>query len=125
MPLPGQTSSDSRHGLYIAGDYHYLRGLRYDSADVQVRFDTDSSGLVTLNPTTIPISAAHTYSNKGNGFALDLGVGAVVDRWKFGFGVNGLANRINWGNPHFEQIAFREKCVPKWRKTFENGYNPP
>jgi hypothetical protein len=105
MPLPGQSSSSSRQGLYVAGDYHYLRGFRYDAADLQIRFDTDSAGLLTLTPNTTPISAAHSFSNKGNGFAVDLGVGAVVDRWQFGFGVNGIANRINWDNPQFEQIT--------------------
>jgi hypothetical protein len=105
MPFPGQFSSSGRQGLYLAGDYHYLRGFRYDSADLRVRFDTNSAGLLTLTPNTIPVSAAHAYSNKGNGFALDLGVGAVIDRWQFGFGANGIANRINWDNPRFEQIT--------------------
>jgi hypothetical protein len=105
MPLPGHSSSSSRQGLYLAGDYHYLHGFRYDSADLQVRFDTDSAGLLTFNPNTVPVSAAHSYSNSGNGFALDLGVGVVMDRWQFGFGANGIANRINWNNPRFEQIT--------------------
>lgn len=99
MALPGRSSSTNRrNGIYIASNYHYLRGFRYDSADLQVRFDTDSSGLLTLNPTTSPVVADHLYSKTGNGFALDLGIGAVVDRWQFGFGANGIANRINWEN---------------------------
>jgi len=63
--------------------------------------------LITLSPTTVPIAASHYYSNKGNGFALDVGVGAVVDRWQFGVGANGIANRINWDNPRLEQITLQ------------------
>jgi hypothetical protein len=107
MPLPGRSRSDGRSGIYIAGNYHYLRGFRYDSADLQVRFDTDSAGLITLTPTTVPISANHSYSNHGNGFALDLGVGTVIGRWQFGVGANGIANRIDWDNPRLEQITLQ------------------
>jgi hypothetical protein len=97
LALPGRAGEQNRrNGIYIGGNYHYLRGFRYDSGDLQVRFDTDSAGLITLFPTTTPVSVDHTYSTRGSGFALDLGVGAVVDRWQFGFGANGLANRINW-----------------------------
>ena len=28
--------------------------------------------------------------------AIDVGVGAVIDNWEFGFGANGIGNRINW-----------------------------
>jgi len=30
--------------------------------------------------------------------AIDVGVGAVVNNWEFGFGANGLANRIEWSD---------------------------
>jgi hypothetical protein len=107
MPLPGRSTSDGRSGIYIAGNYHYLRGFRYDSADLQVRFDTDSAGLITLAPATTPISANHSYSNHGDGFALDLGVGTVVGPWEFGLGANGIANRIDWNNLRLEQITLQ------------------
>jgi hypothetical protein len=32
----------------------------------------------------------------GTGYAIDLGVGVVVDRWEVGFGADGVANRIDW-----------------------------
>src|SRR6266850_446560 len=108
MALPGGLGSKSRrNGIYIAGNYHYLRGLRYDSADLQVQLDTDAAGLVTLNTSTDPVRADHSFSNKGNGFALDLGVGAVIDRWEFGVGANGIANRINWNNPRLERFTLQ------------------
>ena len=102
-----EAGSNDRSGIYIAGNYHYLRGFRYDSADLQVRFDTDAAGLITISPTTVPIGVNHSYSNNGNGFAMDLGVGAVVDRWQFGVGANGIANRIDWDNPRLEQITLQ------------------
>jgi hypothetical protein len=106
MALPGGRGNNLS-GIYIAGNYHYLRGFRYDSADLQVRFDTDAAGLITISPTTVPIGVNHSYSNSGKGFAMDLGVGAVVDRWQFGVGANGIANRIDWDNPRLEQITLQ------------------
>jgi hypothetical protein len=35
-------------------------------------------------------------ADQGRGFAMDLGVSAVRDRWQVGVGVNGIANRITW-----------------------------
>ncbi len=105
IPLPGDagvSSAPVRDGIYFTGSYHYLHGLRYDAADMAFRFDTDSSGLLTINPSTTPAAIDHLYSNSGRGFALDLAMGVVADRWEFGLGANGLANRIEWDNVHRE-----------------------
>jgi hypothetical protein len=84
-------------GIYLAANYNYLRGLRYESFDSAIRFDTDSAGLLTLNPAlSDPLRITRTSSTEGNGFSIDLGAGVVMDRWQFGFGANGLANRIDW-----------------------------
>ena len=108
LALLGSSSSESRrNGIYIAGNYHYLRGFRFDSADLQVRFDTDSGGLITLNPTVSPALADHLYSNRGNGYAVDIGVGAVVNRWQFGVGSNGIGNRIEWDSLRLERYALQ------------------
>jgi hypothetical protein len=108
LALPGRYGEQNqRNGIYLGANYHYLRGFRYDSADLQLRFDTDFTGLITVFPTTTPLTVDHTYSKKGNGFALDLGVGAVVDRWQFGFGVNGLANRITWDELRLERHSLQ------------------
>jgi hypothetical protein len=107
MPLPGNAGTPRRNSIYIASNYHYLRGFRYDSANLQVQFDTDPNGLVTLTPTTTPVVGDHYYSNKGNGFALDLGVGAVVNHWQFGVGANGIANRINWNDMRLERFTLQ------------------
>jgi len=84
-------------GLYIGANYHYLRGFRYENFEPNARLDTDAQGLLTFNPALgLPVTISRTTSTEGRGFAIDLGVAAVVDRWEVGVGVNGIANRIDW-----------------------------
>lgn len=86
-----------RDGLYVAFDYHYLRGFRYEGGDIAVRLDTDNAGLLTVNPSLpSPIALRRELSEKGHGYAMDMGVAALLNRWEVGFGVNGIANRITW-----------------------------
>ena len=33
-----------REGIYVGANYHYLRGFRYEGADMTFRFDTEASG---------------------------------------------------------------------------------
>jgi len=124
--LPGYDNPDSdRNGIYVAMNYRHLLGFRYEDFDLAVRFDTDDVGNI-VGPSTDPIPAHiqeainnGTYqplnvdylnSESGRGFALDFGVGAVVDAWEFGFGINGIANRIKWddmtlNNYHLEFLT--------------------
>ena len=37
-----------------------------------------------------------TTAESGTGFAIDAGIAAVINGFEVGFGVNGIANRINW-----------------------------
>jgi hypothetical protein len=84
-------------GLYVGANYHYLRGFRYEDFDVRARLDTDNAGLLTVNPALgFPLLIGRTTSESGRGFAIDMGVAGVVGSWQFGFGVNGIANRIEW-----------------------------
>ena len=94
--LAGGGGSTSRDGVYVSANYHYLRGFRYDDFDLAVRLDTDAAGLLTIRPTTTPIEIDRLASTSGNGFALDFGAAVALDRWDFGFGASGVANRINW-----------------------------
>jgi hypothetical protein len=96
--LPGRSafSSSNREGIYVGANYHHLRGFRYQAADMLFRFDTDSSGKLSIQPSTVPAVVNYVDGRSGRGFALDLGVGAVADRWEFGFGANGVGNRIEW-----------------------------
>ncbi len=101
------TRATPRDGVYIATNYHYLRGVHYDTIDLDVRFDTDQSGQVTLAPTTTPISIDRTNAKKGNGFAIDLGTAVVVRGWNFSVGANGIGNRINWDELRSEQLVLQ------------------
>jgi hypothetical protein len=86
-----------RDGIYLAADFNYLHGFRYEAADADLRLDTDSAGLLTINPLVpSPLSITRTAAESGRGFAIDFGIAAVVNGFEVGFGVNGIANRINW-----------------------------
>jgi len=91
------TMKSARDGIYLAMNYNYLLGFKYLDSNMAVRFDTDSAGLIILNPTTTPLSINYyTSSGLGKGYALDFGLGAVFNKWEFGLGASGVANRIVW-----------------------------
>jgi hypothetical protein len=94
--LPGSTSGSDREGLYIATNYSYLRGLHYERGDLELRFDTDSTGLVTLAPTTTPLVVSRSKSDSGNGFSIDIATAIVTEHWDLSAGIDGIANRITW-----------------------------
>ena len=113
--LPNGTSD--RDGIYLAANYNYLRGFRYEDVNLALRLDTDRTGLLTLNPLLpSPLVVSRDNATKGTGRAVDLGVGAVVGPWEVGFGVNGVGNRIDWtgverttytlGNPFLGNATF-------------------
>ena len=84
-------------GIYIGANYHHLRGFKYEDFDLATRIDTDAAGLLTVNPLLgSPLVINRKTSTHGQGLAMDVGVAAVRDRWEVGFGVNGIANRIDW-----------------------------
>jgi hypothetical protein len=86
-----------REGLYVAANYNYLHGFRYEDIDFRLRMDTDGAGLLTRNPSLPPpLFVSRTTAESGTGMAIDVGVGAVINHWQLGFGANGLGNRINW-----------------------------
>jgi hypothetical protein len=90
---PGANQGSEREGIYVAGNFHYLHGFLYERDALTVNLVTDGTGL--LGPQS-NIFIAHQDASKGSGFAIDLGTGIVVDKWAFGFGANGIANRIDW-----------------------------
>jgi hypothetical protein len=97
LPFPGESASTGgRDGVYVAVNYRYLKGFKYLQPGVTVRFDTDSVGLVSLNPFTIPLNVNDLEASSGNGRAMDFGVEFVRDRWEAGVGINGVANQIDW-----------------------------
>jgi len=94
LEVPGW--SGDRDGIYVAGNYRYLRGFKYLGPDMSVRFDMNNAGLLALNPATAPIAIDNVEGDKGTGRAIDVGVQIVRDRWEGGVGINGIANKIDW-----------------------------
>jgi hypothetical protein len=94
---PGIGTGDEREGLYVGANYRYLHGFRYEDLDFNLRLDTNNTGLLTINPLLPPpLLVTRLKAESGTGMALDLGVGAVINHWEVGFGINGIANRIDW-----------------------------
>ena len=90
-------SDGERDGIYVAADYNYIHGFRLEHADASLRLDTNAAGLLTINPLLpSPLSIVRTSAESGKGFAIDAGVAVVLRGFEVGFGVNGIANRINW-----------------------------
>jgi hypothetical protein len=91
------TMKSTRDGIYLAMNYNYLLGLKYLDSNIAVRFDTDNAGKLILTPVTTPLSINYyNSSGLGKGYALDFGLGAVFNKWEFGLGASGVANRIVW-----------------------------
>jgi hypothetical protein len=95
----------SRNGMYVAANYHHLQGFRYDEFDATLRLDTDPNGLLVPNPPETPFTLTWLTSSKGIGLAMDFGVAFAVNRWDFGAGVSGVANRIKWRDIKREELA--------------------
>lgn len=93
----GTGSGDEREGLYFALNYSYLRGFWMEDGTVGMRLDTDANGLLTVTPSLpFPATLIRRHAEEGRGQNIDLGVAAVINKWEFGFGINGLANKIEW-----------------------------
>ena len=92
----GTGKGTDREGLYLAANYNFLRGFQYENFDMTIRLNTDNSGLLFSKPGTTPVAITWREATEGTGFAIDVGVGAVIDHWEVGFGARGLGNRIDW-----------------------------
>jgi hypothetical protein len=79
--------------MYVAANFNYLRGFVYENDALTINLATDRTGLLTPASN---IRVVHQEADRGTGYAIDLGVGVVADRWEVGLGANGIANRITW-----------------------------
>ena len=103
---PGRTSeatygpagtNQAPDGLYVGVNVHYLHGFNYEHFEPSARLDTNAQGMLVVNPAMgLPVTILRTTSSSGSGFATDVGAAAILGRWEFGVGVNGIGNRIDW-----------------------------
>ena len=102
------TGPDKRDGVYVAYNYHYLKGFKYLDENVGVRIDTNAQGQLKLPPITIPpinpVTISGVEASSGKGYASDIGVQVVRGFFEVGFGVNGIGNQIEWTD--FQQKTF-------------------
>jgi hypothetical protein len=106
FPMFVQDSAEAgRNGMYVAANYHYLHGLRLDDFNALLQLETDSAGLVSPHPQAPPFALDWHTSSSGRGLALDFGVTFVRNRWDFGAGVSGVANRIKWSKITRHNVA--------------------
>ena len=95
-PLLGRGSFE-RDGIYVAMDYHYLRGIRLGYIDAVVDFTTDETGLLAGDGGTAEVGFYESAtSGTGRGLAVDLGATVVMGRFDIGFGARGIGNRLEW-----------------------------
>jgi hypothetical protein len=95
----------NRNGMYVVANYHHLQGFRFDQFDARLQLDTDANGLLVPDPPERPFSLTWHKSSKGTGLSMDFGVAFVVNRWDFGAGVSGVANRIKWRDITEHQLS--------------------
>jgi hypothetical protein len=106
FPLFGRDGPGaSRNGMYVMANYHHLQGFRFDEFNAQLHLDTDANGLLVPDPPETPFTLEWQTSSKGIGLALDFGMAFVVNRWDFGAGVSGVANRIKWRDIKRHELA--------------------
>ena len=109
----GTSSGSGREGVYIAVNFNYLRGFLYENDGLAVNLATDRFGL--LAPTST-VTILRQHADRGTGFAIDAGAGAVYDKWAFGFGANGISNRIDWTN--VKQSSLRLASLTSGNSSF-------
>ena len=91
--------------MYVAANYHHLQGFRYGKADARLQLDTDTNGFLVPDPIERPFLLNCNTSSKGIGLSMDFGAAFVVNRWDFGAGVSGVANRIKWRDITRRELA--------------------
>lgn len=94
--VPMGSSTGDRDGVYLAYNFHYLRGFKLYLPDLDVRFNTNAAG--NLTPSNTPFNLVSLEGGSGTGFANDIGVQVVRGNVQVGVGVNGIGNRINWSD---------------------------
>jgi len=109
-----------RDGLYLAANFNYLYGFQYENDGLVVNLATDRTGLVSPGSN---IAIVHQDADKGTGYAIDVGAGAVVDRLEVGIAANGIANHIDWTG--ITQTTYSLANVLSGNSSFLQGVTIP
>jgi hypothetical protein len=91
--LQGRSVDD---GVYVALDYHYLRGFRFEDVGTRLQLTTDANGLLGFSGAAPPLVVSRTHASSGQGVAIDVGVAVIAGGWEAGGAIDGIANRITW-----------------------------
>jgi hypothetical protein len=105
--VKGLENTGKGEGVYVSANYNYLHGIHYENGDVALQLDTDSSGLLIVTPSSVPLAVNRISSSKGHGFSIDLATGVVKGPWTVGVGLDGLGNRINWSGATGHRYALQ------------------
>ena len=92
--IPMSWGVEDRDGVYLAYNFHYLKGFKYYQPDLALRFDTNAAGDLAAAPT--PLNVISIEADSGSGYASDVGIQIVRGNVQGGVGINGIGNRINW-----------------------------
>lgn len=118
----GGVRGGPRDGVYVAVNYNYLRGFRYENTHLGLRLDTDVAGLLIANPLLpSPVLVTRQYATSGKGHAIDVGVGAVVDHWEVSVGAKGLSNRLDWSGVQQTTYALGDPNKPILLNLLQSG----
>lgn len=101
----GGAQSPRNKRILIATDYHFIHGLRYDTANMQFQFDTGASGLLTDSSTGNAAILDHYFSRSGRGYAVDISAAAMTSNWQIALGANGIGNRIDWTGVRADRLT--------------------
>lgn len=82
--------------LHVMVNVNHLRGLRYESADVALTFQTDLQGLVSTSGGGAPLTIDRRTSTRGVGRSADVGFGVEKGRWEVGVSGQNIGNRMTW-----------------------------
>ena len=119
--VPLGSSTGERDGVYLAYNFHYLKGFKYYEPTLDIRFNTDAAG--NLGSSATPFTLVSVEGDSGSGFASDVGVQIVRGNVQFGAGVNGIGNRINW--KEFTQRTFTLPSLTAGFDFIETPGTPP
>jgi hypothetical protein len=140
--FPMAWGTEDRDGVYLAYNFHFLKGFNYYQPDFALRFDTNAAG--DLAAAATPLSILSVEGDNGTGRASDIGIQIVRGNVQGGVGVNGIGNRINWkdftqtsitlpsltagsdfiktpGAPPFQELQVKLPVVKTANLSFEGG----